>query len=1704
MKQTIFPLYNRKNSVFTGSFSRAFIHWIADICVYTAYFLTLYHILWVVEYYVPSIQYLGWIVAFISLFILYTIPLHWYDDPPKRWSLIITSFGIILYSIYYIDNPLLILFILIYQTIIVIYRIFISYRIPRHYLTGFSIKSVLTILILLCTSLLYIYLTSFYIKLRLNQGGQFFIIVSSLLALFVFTQPFRMGSVIRTAQRYIFRSIRHDLLQERNSPMLGITHWFNRLFRQTIPSVFSLKNRKFFFGLSIIIGYVLIPFLIYTETGPTGFWELMWMGVLSTVGLMVTYTIIYFLITRQKYVVIPFQITEEVSNGQAIGSPELRAVSNLATNLLVDELQKISVLLKMRQVESLSISQNNGNAFFVTSGMNQDFLNHMQELISLNIPPGNFNLGGMVAFVIRQLAHIQVGGRVQKRSNGNIELWVQLNYGNNRSASVGQVILPENSISDIDGIMLRPVVRNIAIKLFLEMGYIQHLGTTTHGLDNFLHGLEATAKRDWWRAISHYREAVLSEEAEQGKFGIGYYHLGTALIFQGSWRQGLEHLLKSEEDGPNIAETQYMIALTKLYMYWANIHEYPNIFYEIKQRLKRAIHLKPDFPEAYQMLGTAFYHRARLMEITHSRTEDKDHDSFPYYYRQSAYYLRRAIQQYNKRHYHNPDTPIHFSAQQNQNTSSAAQQILTFHELGDALRGMKYYIEAETYYQDVMTIMPHNVRNLANLIKIYCLQENWQKAEETILREAFQTNKAYWDADISFHMAWLMFGGAKTKRFGQELIRNYNHYRLKDNSLTNEENYIAEGFKYLDYAIQQRPRYLTFWDQTNWLKPLLEKVDIKFPYRKKIFLKHMSDNLLLDTYQNRILQMSIWIGMRLDSNYLADSSNLIFSGKYSYIQTRLLTISTYFLEANKTLYGYQEKLRNAKDQVFQYLQKMELSIRATGLIKTYQRLIIADELYKYWEDVSNGYRDMTSGDTITLQERWYIDIYCEISLLTARMLAEAGAYEILFYVSNQTLSDLQQWLRRWNQKVKHNRTPNFNFAPRVNQFHQATLLAWRAYALINCYYHRETRSRYESGIIDPKFSEAINGFLEPNSNNISQLTAYKTIIFIKTQEDITLAQTKHSSHPLVIFVQALIYQKRELYGESIDQYQRLIDLISPLDYRQKIKIEKRPDDGLANINPLPTPITDQRIIMTYMEAVSGRQQFNGIVNLTTVNMEIASIQERLENPELRVTHLLEAIRESRFDDLNLDNLIRLANQLSHLERYDEALAILDAADWPNKKLGQNQLSYTKPDVITVLRATIESRAGKGYKALECAKSVAYSFKLEVDIPTIENLNNLNDPLWQLDNGISYKEDFVALYNYAFYMIRKQKNEKTKSSIKYVRNSFFISKKSLRFILKKRRINPPLKRDRSLFRTLNNLQKHYPAPTHLKIISEESQFIAIFSKLRKDSEKLSRLATYVGVSINKEERNKAFTALKSQASKLSEMSQLVMLSHMMTHVSREYSNKVSLMAELCNTLAYNRAQMNLLITHAYNDSLVATGLMLYLLKMSDRELRAHSGFRAKVAQYYDTFGWTRYCYYNSHSATLRTKNIDGTVEKTLTDLEDTITTAEEFIERGIRYDPDRAILHYHLSEIYLAKIELLWQKSPNIGHNHEDLAKVAKDINSLIEEARQHLLIARQNDKFGHLHAQIGGLADRVRIYHNAWRQRQYDGIAGRQMPHTDL
>lgn len=1643
---------------------------------------------------------------------------------------------------------------------------------------------------------------------------------------------------------YHSRHIRYDMIQTSHSPLTGFSHWVNILFQRWLPSILDFNNRRLYLILSIIIGGIGLPLLVLSQNETNTTVDILGLLLISVAGatsFITIYFVLYAINNRSRYIVNRFTINDPQTNGDS--SPELAAVANLTTSLLTEELQRTAVLLEMRQTENVNFSPDDNNAFFVTAGLDQNFSDQIQQIVTVEVPQkGVVNFGPLLSIATKLMANIVVEGKVQRRTNGSLEVWVHMNHGKQGSIAIEHTLVPENNIAEIDEVLLRPVLRQIAIKLFIEMGEVTHLSSTEDSMSDLLNGLDASANRNWWRAIAYYRRILNTEETLRSSYGIGHYHLGAALIFQGDWKLGLEHLRTAELDGPRIPETQYMLALSLLYLYWSQLHKRRNVFNQIESYINVAITLRPNFPEAYQLLGTAFYRRARQIEVDVTRPPEEDSKFKPaqyqYAYRQAVKCLSKALAQYDSRQRLQTKAPNFYNVAQNVARNYSQQRMTAAHLLGDALRGLELYTEAESYYRTVDLILPRNPRNLNDLVKTLCLSGNWQHAEEFLWRKVFVHDIAWWDADSCFHMGWTILGGifdskqtddkAVVRHKINALATDWYDYRIKDEkNISNVPVYqFAEAMKYLDYALHQRPRYITYWHQTDWASPFFhvaEKLtgsrDLSKLYNSSddsISLKYvgyiLSEPIMANETEHKTLIKSdrseqekviiqrlavrnqLWIALRLDSYAQQNETGsikkqLILWGWDKAVEEAIGTLSEDEDQnaSSKSKKEAYENLKLNRNRVLNYLKMLQKAPRSTGLILGYVRLYLAQELLGDWEDCKKAFSDFIektkeeNSPPPTLLDRWHLEIYAETAMLTLRSLAEAEYYEKVFEIANEACDVMSNWVRWWRKCYRSEENTNQHnhhqtFTPRVSRYHHTSFYAWKAFGLYHCMFDKSAKIRCRdeeilAEMVGCEAKEKLTKFVKKPSSDVA----------INAMQDYIKSAREHiHHHPLTMYMQGLIYQRQNLYSKAVEEYEGLIDLVSPYDPKTQIGIDNLPVGDYLPDEPLAE--SGDRTRMYYMERVCGRQQFYNTVSLPKIHNAIAECYKQMNKPLLRVDHLLEAIRQSPNNDQRIDNFLQLAYQLNNIERHKEAEAILEAIQSPLNQLGDARVATSIYQIPDVLAAVVQTRAKNYAASMNYARKFARKLKLSVEDFTDENLDAQQKMLKLLINDFSLdgiddlddqkikpsKDSFDRHFEDAKIRLKtyELRNKANRTKIK----TYGAQIKANRAQIKANRAKDTLKevfslllhKAKSSFKTykaetkasrskdtlkevfsslfhkefddkvddskqienLGNLIKKFTEHKDVKFSAKPADYkiLKIFQEIRDPEGKfdwnaLNKAAKGARIVLNDDDRAILFKILRKPKSNngtsyaLTDGFRIIMESNVTMYLSREYSNKLSQFSELCNTLAYNRAETGQHLVHAYYDSAVAISVMSYLIHTTTQGSDVRRTFELKQAQFLDTFGWARYRNFLANAVKINPFNLDEIRDPNTTTVNafsgsrksvkpreyyepEQLRIAEKYLRSGIRYHHERAIIHYHLSRLYLTRVETLWQRVPEIYN--PDVAKFAPVIDTSITESFRHLRNAREFDRFKRLHMQISWLSNRIRMYKLAWEKRQFRGIAG--------
>jgi len=1565
------------------------------------------------------------------------------------------------------------------------------------------------------------------------------------------------------------KGIRHDRLISNSSPFVRPQLFWNRIdpWRRRY---LRLDNWKLLLPTLLIVGGIVVPMCLHKlinengltftpdENNPLIFeslehllnsisWsltptQLMVIGLATSALLLSTYFVWLNLHRRDKYIVSEFGYPKADQNG---GDESLTALSKKSRRLLVTELQHIAGLLSQRQVENVNISREDANAFFVSSPFDQEFFKEMDQIATVEISgTGRFDLVRLSALISRSIARIHIGGNVQRFEDGTISIDVDLRSRNHSTAF--ESITLDTPIGDtaFDEDTLAPKMREIALRLLISSQQVSGVGDSWEALDHFLKGLEASSRQQWWQAIAHYYKALeIGKQHDTGNLGVIYFHLGSALVFQGRWDEGQRMLLRAEENGPPLPETQYMLALVTLYIYWGKIKDSKTIVEEIERRCDQALKMRSDFPEVYQLKGSLYYRLGRVTDRDGQKAKDgkrlvrfreripdvtaRDRKKAPYrgkapeqinykreYERASASF-RTALVQYDRELRRTQVTNSPASSREVTPSNLIRQRMTTAHQLGDSLRGRGLYAEAEQYYLDMQSVIPSNGRNIADLLKNYCNAGQWKKAQEFLYSTALRKEHTRWDADVMIHAGWLLIGGA---------------LKLK-NSKTKEahqKDLLARAFGYLDYALYLRPRYTMEWRQTEWLtsfkdlatkflnkntlikelEELSSQLDkeleqnilysdlclreflygaqtlwhVKKSERPVVNLKVLSASLkgltefIKDTTEKTIApetlveelnELHIRVKKTAEDAQISNSlrSKLdkfehchlyhdfdIFAQPRAELYYLLLWTRMYYLSQNDNLleipYKYdfgkkvikntpnthdmREDYFNLRKTVIENERKSRGTEREKGLFRTFQRIDNATELHELWK-VSGVL--MNENEYKTPAGRIRLDLYLQISMLTARMLAEAEMNDKLRELTKDTCSKLDKFTDIWRQQTYKgtvrrldNRDTHFTVSPYVFRYQRATMLGWAAHARLNELEHQGAQ-------------------------------ADRTLL-IKAQDYLNQAlDNLVSVHPLVMMSRARLLAHEQLYSEAIEVLKKLLDVIAPFDPKQDVGTSL----GIPKLTPTSTSERDQ---LYQLERVCGQQQFHHVVNPTSIHCLIADYAQQMGGSETALKHRNQAIRESAFDDTDLDILLELARQHIALNQYEDALAVVSAARTPRENLIGKSLSVTSRRMPDVLECVIMNLKGEYTQALRQAQNVAKNFVLLIP----EDYIQLVEASYPSDKDIEFKNKFEEMTS----KLNTQLDDRSQ-------NGFFQNMLSL-LSEKIAKLSTQLDhddRDSSFKNTLSLLSEktaklfhdgEYKAPKPLnsfsrqleaflmslnikKTESEDSRhdivFPLVFRELfvgnKRYSEVLEKIAVLAQANLNTE----AFKALETQLLGVEKEK----YERFLKFHTREAVASLEQLAELCNVLAYSRAETGAMYRneHAMADIGTALFIVLYLSRacnVSDQR----KYYDRKIAQYFDTMGWVLY----RHTEPKRFPSV--------------ISDPLHYIRLSIHYGHTQAVPQYHLAVMLLDNAETQLRTKHSLLYN----------VQKCLDDAESAIETAFLNDGQKNIYSQLNGLKMRYR------------------------
>jgi tetratricopeptide (TPR) repeat protein len=1123
--------------------------------------------------------------------------------------------------------------------------------------------------------------------------------------------------------RNIFRSFQKDYIYRLISPTTSPANLIIALIQKAKGLV--QKNLIWIFFLSaLIFGGFLLPGFLYWKNPDVDIWKLFNVAILGSFLLILLSIGVMIMQIRARHIVIPFTTVH-------IGDDaELDIAANIMTHAFVEQLREVTILLNLRQVENLSLRSERGLAVFVTSGLDQDFIDQVRSLGNIETSELKMPFGNIFGLFIQQLAETQVRGTVKRQDDNSIAVWVEFSKRGGRSFGVDLIILPDEVTHEINNDRIIEMANILAVKLVAKLGFHSHLATSWESMHLFLEGLNAAYHRNWWQAIENYQKAVHIEGVTRNSFGYGYYHLGAVLMSQGEISKGMKYLQHAELSGPPLAETQYMLALGLFLQNRDRLHKDRTIFTDIEWRCKTALNMRQDFPEAHHLLGTAYYQRGRLRERewtsksmvdNEAKLSSKSDPISKHYeddYSKASHHLRKSIKAYDHAIRYLPNDAQTQSTIFDEQSRLVQDRIAATHRLADALRCLKLYAEADSYYREVLVAYPRNNRTLVDLAKTYTLAKNWGRADEFLRGEVFNHPELYWNKSACFYMGWSQLGGLTeignpVKRAldtvirGYELIANWK----QTNPKTAREKILWNAVCWLDYAIHQYPGYLYVWRQMNWLESF-KKVVRRFGGASSnaqniegIYQLNLGNN------ENYITFLKLWMAWRILGNAYQNDEDL--SELARSVADDLLTHNNQAVFPNPHFGEYYQAMKGIRAEYVSLLEKGDNEHSIKSIRRRKESLLLGEKSYNAWKKSTGAFTTLLNkiDDSVTFGDRWSADIFADLSLLTIKILVEGKAYEYAKQVAELSLELLSKMKERCD-----NACTDLEMLPlggKVATYQLSMLYAWQAYAMLM--------------IIDDVATLARINDRKTNPDEIQKLIEHSKILV--------------GHNPLTILSQALLYKHLGFLRQAADELNQLATLVAPFDPHKYIIRDFEKNDSSMQVEEITQPDSASRLYKK--ERIHGRRQLDTIVNLTNIHYTLASVHALLEEYYLVSMHINTAIGNSPHQDVTAELFLNLAITLNRQEKYDEALTAAEKAIERHVHLSRFHYKSAKTFEPFVLECVLLTNSERYSTALEKAyqviESVDYKNSMERHLNALNELKIEYSELQQVVDHLSWFE-----------------------------------------------------------------------------------------------------------------------------------------------------------------------------------------------------------------------------------------------------------------------------------------------------------------------------------------------------------------------------
>ncbi len=1279
--------------------------------------------------------------------------------------------------------------------------------------------------------------------------------------------------------------------------------------------------------------------------------------------------------------------------------PQLAAQLQAA---LFKELNLLSKILTQHPMSKASTIRMDSDqlAWFVTDGLGDTAFTELRNISNFDVGYGNFRIpAAALAWLAKFLFRYRLAGELTPVTTDQFRLTVRLIPRSGNPIVIDRLFTINHATHLVDELVLKSEIQSLAADLINTWFGLKF---STLGLVALIKGLHASYDEKWWLAQYYYARVVRYEEAPKPAWATGMYHLGATYVRLGEFSRAIEFFQNALQQGNAIKHgfalerTYYMRALARMYLHYFELHKRKDIVEKIKADCDRAIEQvnltqKTLFAEAYHLKGMMYYMLGRL----------KERDAHKYYGKQISDIYNEKSEAYIEDYWRSShNLKLATKGYKRSPLDTHHTHATARHQLADSYRGQAQYARAVENYMLVERHVPENMRNNLDLAKTYCLLSEWSEVFNLVgyeylpkTRRDAEIHQKSWDADKNFYAGWAALGMAND---------------VKSDGST--RFYLELALRHLDFALHQRPRYMTRWIQNNWYRELdaictqdyATEKESRFSQYKEVrgllksdILDHVA-NSESDLRYTRLL-LICWISWRMAGfNYFEEQSEsyggenykkLDQSLRYIYkLQMRTLQVSleTDMRRLRKTsmitnkcqsqlarLVGKQARTDALNLEYPAHLPIEDLNELYDLKHKVFRELVEFLDA-KFFKNCVNAYNLKERISSIKVFNRFEIDVLAQLAILNARLLIWTEDYNLAYEITNKTVNVLNAFADAWPDYIKTGGNKSgqasqdkgyFQLSPLVLRYQRATLHSWAAYALLHL----------EDHLIDPALSNE-------GSNQILQTHLRKALGIMP-------------DHVLGMYTQALWNSKVNLQAEATIIFERLRQEVVPFDPSRTIT---KPAGKTREYRD------SVRNEMWYQEQVAGRQQFSYLINEQTLHRAMARNYTEAGATQWNIRHYHLSIASASRQRRSPKHLIEFANELLDIEAFEEASSILNEVGH-TEYLQQDKASYRRLNQQRIImESVLTNRQGHYIEARQTSLKMAARFQF-TELSEYENyydksflpieeskasffgISNL-DVIDQLQEALSSYEDLKE--KYTKFLI----SEPSKSDKRHLREFFQKSSNLVSHF----QMPPPSRTLRGDLTTLSiKPELKFQAPLCLKSIQTRNLFLAL------------KLAQNLLAAPNK---LKGCISVNQYAKRATESKELPYWVQPVTqHMGEAAIQELISLADLCNNLAYTKAVQNQQFRAAYHEIRFSILILRFLWNSIEAQRPNHPLYdplRKRLAYAYDTECWIYFQHSQLHAFPNMTPHGGCLIESLA------------LAKMALRKDSGRAIIYAHSAAVNL--------------------------------------------------------------------------------------